>query len=121
MERNEYTGVISIFLRRLEEGQPFVIYGDGMQVRDFVYVDDVVQANLGAAVKGRPGAVYNIGIGPGHDGARAGHAADGADRAAGRDRASPTSERVKSDRARRISRGRGSPLISFPNTTCGKA
>jgi UDP-glucose 4-epimerase len=63
MELNEYTGVISIFLRRLAEQQPLVIYGDGTQVRDFIYVDDVVQANLRAAVRGRPGAVYNIGTG----------------------------------------------------------
>jgi UDP-glucose 4-epimerase len=63
MEDNEYTGVISIFLRRLEQRQPLVIYGDGTQVRDFVYVDDVVQANLRAACHGRSGAVYNIGTG----------------------------------------------------------
>ena len=65
MELNEYTGVISIFLRRLAEQQPLVIYGDGLQVRDFVYVDDVVQANLRAALSGRSGAVYNIGTGTG--------------------------------------------------------
>ena len=65
MELNEYTGVISIFIRRLQEGQPLVIYGDGTQVRDFVYVDDVVQANLLAAIKGGAGAVYNIGTGRG--------------------------------------------------------
>jgi UDP-glucose 4-epimerase len=63
MEDNEYTGVISIFLRRLEQGQPLVIYGDGTQVRDFVHVDDVVQANLRAACHGRAGAVYDIGTG----------------------------------------------------------
>ena len=63
MEDNEYTGVISIFLRRLEQGQPLVIYGDGAQVRDFVYVDDIVQANLRAACNGRAGSVYNIGTG----------------------------------------------------------
>jgi UDP-glucose 4-epimerase len=65
MEVNEYTGVISIFLKRLEDDQPLVIYGDGAQIRDFVYVDDVVQANLLAALKGRPGGVYNIGTGVG--------------------------------------------------------
>jgi UDP-glucose 4-epimerase len=65
MEDNEYTGVMSIFLRRLERGQPLVIYGDGTQVRDFVHVDDVVQANLRAALSGHPGSVYNIGTGRG--------------------------------------------------------
>jgi UDP-glucose 4-epimerase len=65
IEDNEYTGVISIFLRRLAENEPLVIYGDGSQVRDFVYVDDVVQANLLAASVGRSGGVYNIGTGKG--------------------------------------------------------
>jgi UDP-glucose 4-epimerase len=65
MEDNEYTGVISIFLRRLERGASLTIYGDGQQVRDFVHVSDVVQANLRAAHAGRTGAVYNIGTGSG--------------------------------------------------------
>lgn len=63
MEYNEYTGVISIFFRRLKAGEPLVIYGDGTQYRDFVYVQDVVQANLLAALRGRPGGVYNVGSG----------------------------------------------------------
>jgi len=63
MEYNEYTGVISIFFNRLQAGEPLVIYGDGQQSRDFVYVSDVVQANLKAAMKGRPGGVYNVGSG----------------------------------------------------------
>jgi UDP-glucose 4-epimerase len=65
MEANEYTGVISIFLNRLQQGQPLVIYGDGLQLRDFVHVADVAQANLRAALNGRPGGVYNIGTGQG--------------------------------------------------------
>ena len=63
MEHNEYTGVISIFFDRLQAGQPLVIYGDGEQFRDFVYVSDVVQANLLAAQQGPGGRVYNIGSG----------------------------------------------------------
>lgn len=63
MEENEYTGVISIFLRRVRAGQALTVYGDGGQVRDFVYVEDVVQANLLAALRGRPGGTYNIGSG----------------------------------------------------------
>ena len=39
-----YSGVISIFINKLLQGQPLTVYGDGLQVRDFVYVDDVVQA-----------------------------------------------------------------------------
>jgi dTDP-glucose 4,6-dehydratase len=45
--------------------QALPVYGDGMQVRDWLHVDDHNRAILAAAEKGRPGAVYNIG---GHDG-----------------------------------------------------
>lgn len=63
MEYNEYTGVISIFFRRLQADEALTIYGDGTQFRDFVYVGDVVQANLRAAALGEPGSVYNVGTG----------------------------------------------------------
>ena len=58
-----YSGVIAIFARRLLEGREVVIHGDGGQTRDFVYVDDVVQANLLAAgTEGlAPGEVFNVG------------------------------------------------------------
>lgn len=60
---SEYSGVIPIFLHRLAAGEGLVIYGDGEQSRDFVFVDDVVQANLRAAARARPGSVYNVGTG----------------------------------------------------------
>jgi UDP-glucose 4-epimerase len=64
MEDNEYTGVISIFLQRLQRGEPLTVYGDGEAVRDFVFVDDVVQANLRAGLSPEGGsAVFNIGTG----------------------------------------------------------
>ncbi|HEX2164917.1 MAG TPA: NAD-dependent epimerase/dehydratase family protein [Thermoanaerobaculia bacterium] len=63
MEDSEYTGVISIFLRRLARREPLIVYGDGEQFRDFVHVEDVVQANLLAAAGAEPGAVYNVGTG----------------------------------------------------------
>jgi len=63
MPANEYSGVIPIFLDRLGRGLPVCIYGDGEQVRDFVYVADVVQAVMRAALAAQPGAVYNIGSG----------------------------------------------------------
>lgn len=55
-------GVVAIFLHRLLAGEPCIINGDGMQTRDYVYVQDVVAANL--AVVGLPGFhVYNVGTG----------------------------------------------------------
>jgi UDP-glucuronate 4-epimerase len=43
--------------------RPLPVNGDGRQVRDFTYVDDVVQGTIAAARRGRPGAVYNVGGG----------------------------------------------------------
>ncbi|MFC1945700.1 dTDP-glucose 4,6-dehydratase [Chloroflexota bacterium] len=39
-----YGGVISIFTRRILKGMPPIIYGDGLQTRDYVYIDDAVKA-----------------------------------------------------------------------------
>jgi nucleoside-diphosphate-sugar epimerase len=59
-----YSGVISIFLTRAAEKKKPVIYGDGAQSRDFVFVKDVVKANLlAASAKGASGATFNIGTG----------------------------------------------------------
>jgi len=59
-----YSGVISIFINRAIAGESPVIFGDGQQFRDFVYVKDVVQANLlAAAVKPVGGRIFNIGTG----------------------------------------------------------
>ncbi len=44
-------------------GKPITILGDGLQVRDFTYVDDVIEATLLAAEHGTAGAVYNVGGG----------------------------------------------------------
>ncbi|WAI01379.1 SDR family oxidoreductase [Methanogenium organophilum] len=43
-----YSGVISIFIDRISVGDPITIYGDGTQTRDFIYVSDVVRANMRA-------------------------------------------------------------------------
>jgi UDP-glucose 4-epimerase len=54
-------GVVAIFLERLARGEETVVFGDGEQRRDFVYVGDVVDAMLAAV--GRRGGPYNIGTG----------------------------------------------------------
>lgn len=55
-------GVVAIFATRLHRGEPCVINGDGTQTRDYVYVGDVVAANLQALAVTAP-AVFNIGTG----------------------------------------------------------
>lgn len=59
-----YSGVISIFATRIKDGSEITIYGDGEQTRDFVYVADVVEANIcAAAAAGIGGRVLNVGTG----------------------------------------------------------
>ncbi|MGO8862716.1 MAG: NAD-dependent epimerase/dehydratase family protein [Acidimicrobiales bacterium] len=55
-------GVVAIFAKRIVEGQSVTIFGDGEQTRDFVFVDDVVDAFVRAATRGG-GLVCNIGTG----------------------------------------------------------
>jgi UDP-glucose 4-epimerase len=55
-------GVVASFVARREAGWPCTIDGDGRQARDFVYVDDVVDALVRAATKGT-GLVLNVGTG----------------------------------------------------------
>jgi UDP-glucose 4-epimerase len=55
-------GVVAIFADRLLRGEPVTIFGDGGQTRDFVYVDDVVDAFVRAATRGG-GLICNIGTG----------------------------------------------------------
>lgn len=59
-----YSGVISIFINRALSGNQPVIYGDGYQSRDFIYVKDVVRANLLAATVNTAGRrTFNVGTG----------------------------------------------------------
>lgn len=55
-------GVVAIFCDKLLKNQPPIINGDGKQTRDYVYVADVVSANL-AALNSLPGQTYNVGTG----------------------------------------------------------
>jgi nucleoside-diphosphate-sugar epimerase len=62
--RSEYAAVIPKFIERLLLDRPPVIYGDGGQSRDFVFIKDVVQANLLACHRsGLAGQVFNIASG----------------------------------------------------------
>ena len=53
-------GVISVFNRLIVEGQPLTVYGDGEQTRDFIYVDDVVDANIKAMGNSQCTGIYNV-------------------------------------------------------------
>jgi UDP-glucuronate 4-epimerase len=48
------------FIQAATEDREIEIFGDGLQSRDFTYVDDAVSATIAAAAKGRPGEAYNI-------------------------------------------------------------
>lgn len=59
----EYAAVIPKFISLMLEGKRPVIYGDGQQSRDFVYIDDVVEANIRAASSDATGLVANVASG----------------------------------------------------------
>ncbi|WP_049911145.1 NAD-dependent epimerase/dehydratase family protein [Halorubrum coriense] len=62
-QSGEYAGVISIFRDQALAGDDLTIEGDGSQTRDFVHIDDVVDANIAAATTDYVGEAYNIGTG----------------------------------------------------------
>ena len=51
------------FLAAARDGRALTVFGDGLQTRDFTFVDDIVAATRAAALSGRPGSVYNVGGG----------------------------------------------------------
>jgi nucleoside-diphosphate-sugar epimerase len=62
--QSPYSAVIAIFINRLLRNMPPVIYGDGEQTRDFVYIEDVVEANMHALnAKNAVEEVFNVATG----------------------------------------------------------
>lgn len=61
---NQYSGAITQFASRLRQNQPPLIYGDGEQTRDFIYVADAVRYFV-AALEGKMTGTYNVGTGKG--------------------------------------------------------
>ena len=60
-QSKEYAGVIKLFLEQIQHGSSPLVNGDGSQVRDFVYVDDVVNANVLAMESDIDSEFFNIG------------------------------------------------------------
>ncbi|GAA1668478.1 NAD-dependent epimerase/dehydratase family protein [Microbacterium lacus] len=62
--KNPYTGILSIFSTLIRQGKEINIFEDGLESRDFVYIDDVVEATFRAAtVADAAGGVFNVGSG----------------------------------------------------------
>jgi len=61
--RGAYVAVIMKILDRLDQGLPPIVYGDGSQAYDFIYVTDCARANLCAISSDRTDAFYNVGRG----------------------------------------------------------
>ena len=67
--KGQYAPVVGIFLRQFDAGEPLTIVGDGLQRRDFTYVQDVVDANILASETDNDdvfGQTINIGVGRNH-------------------------------------------------------
>ncbi|MER2471007.1 NAD-dependent epimerase/dehydratase family protein [Photorhabdus laumondii] len=61
---NPYTGILSIFSTRILNNNPVEIYEDGIESRDFVFIDDVVDATIKAVLSDKSQAgIYNVGTG----------------------------------------------------------
>jgi UDP-glucose 4-epimerase len=59
---SEYSGVISKFIAQVKHNKPITIFGDGEQTRDFVFINDVVSANI-HAMEHEVRGVFNVGYG----------------------------------------------------------
>ena len=62
-QSKEYAGVIKLFLHNIQQKKPPKINGDGLQTRDFVHIDDVVQANVSAMDSSINHKFFNVGSG----------------------------------------------------------
>jgi UDP-glucose 4-epimerase len=61
---NPYQGVLGIFIGNVLRDEPLTVFGDGEQSRDFIYIDDVVDAWVGAITnRASYGQVFNLGSG----------------------------------------------------------
>ena len=61
--KGEYSSVIWKFIESIKKGKKPVIYGDGTQSRDFIFIKDAARASILAMKTGKAGDVYNVGTG----------------------------------------------------------
>ncbi len=65
MKHNAY-GIVNWFIRLAMDGKPLTIYGDGKQIRDYIFTEDVAKGLLAVALSSETGGkVYNLGSGVG--------------------------------------------------------
>jgi dTDP-glucose 4,6-dehydratase len=57
--------IVPLFVTNLIDDRPVPVYGDGLQIRDWLYVEDHARAILHALEHGEPGSIYNIAVGTG--------------------------------------------------------
>jgi UDP-glucose 4-epimerase len=64
-QSNEYAGVITKFMEKLSQNKPLIIFGDGKNTRDYIYIDDLVQGVMDSIsnMHGKKGEIYNIASG----------------------------------------------------------
>ena len=64
-QTGSYAGVITQFMRKLNELKRPIIFGNGLQIRDFIHVSDIAEANLSAMLSKTNSGFFNIGTGVG--------------------------------------------------------
>lgn len=64
-QSNEYAGVITKFMEKLSQNKPLVIFGDGQNTRDYIYIDDLVKGVMDSIsnIQGKKGETYNLASG----------------------------------------------------------
>lgn len=61
--KSQYAAAVPIFISKALKNEPIIIYGDGEQTRDFIFVKDVVKANILAATNENASGVFNVALG----------------------------------------------------------
>ena len=62
-DEGDYALAVGIFLKQYRHKQPFTIYGDGTQRRDFIHISDVVTANIRAMTRATAYDMFDVGYG----------------------------------------------------------